>query len=103
MPRLARVILHLDMDAFFAAIEVRDNPDLEGKPVIIGHRGQRGVVSTCSYEARRFGVHSAMPSVTAERLCPEGIWVSGRMALYSEVSREIRTVMRDYSPLVEPL
>ena len=97
------VILHLDMDAFFAAVEVRDNPDLAGKPVIIGHPGPRGVVATCSYEARKFGVHSAMPSATALRLCPEGIWVRGRMERYAEISREIRKRMRDCSPLVEPL
>ncbi len=98
-----RVILHLDMDAFYAAVEVRENPALAGKPLIIGHRGRRGVVSTCSYEARKFGVRSAMPSVTAERLCPGAIWLAGRMSLYSSVSREIRAIMRDFSPLVEPL
>ena len=98
-----RVILHLDMDAFYAAVEVREAPDLAGKPLIIGHRGRRGVVSTCSYEARKYGVHSAMPSIRAERLCPDAVWLSGRMSLYSEVSREIRRIMNDYSPLVEPL
>jgi nucleotidyltransferase/DNA polymerase involved in DNA repair len=98
-----RVILHLDMDAFFAAVEVRDNPDLAGKPVIIGHPGPRGVVATCSYEARRFGVRSAMPSATALRLCPDGIWVRGRMERYSEISRAIRQRMRECTPLVEPL
>ena len=98
-----RVILHLDMDAFYAAVEIRENPSLAGKPLIIGHRGRRGVVSTCSYEARKFGVRSAMPSVTAMRLCPDGIWLSGRMSLYVEVSREIRRIMRDFSPVVEPL
>ena len=98
-----RVILHLDMDAFFAAVEVRDNPDLAGKPVIIGHPGPRGVVATCSYEARKFGVRSAMPSTTAQRLCPDGIWVRGRMDRYSEVSRRIRERMRECTPLVEPL
>lgn len=98
-----RVILHLDMDAFFAAVEVRDNPDLVGKPVIIGHPGPRGVVATCSYEARKFGVHSAMPSTTAVRLCPDGVWVRGRMERYSEISRAIRERMRECTPLVEPL
>ena len=98
-----RVILHLDMDAFFAAVEVRDNPDLAGKPVIIGHSGPRGVVATCSYEARKFGVHSAMPSSTAVRLCPEGIWVRGRMERYAEISQAIRKRMRECTPLVEPL
>ncbi len=98
-----RVILHLDMDAFFAAVEVREDPSLAGKPLIIGHPGRRGVVSTCSYEARKFGVHSAMPSVTARRLCPQAIWRSGRMGLYSEASRRIRKIMEDASPTVEPL
>jgi nucleotidyltransferase/DNA polymerase involved in DNA repair len=100
---MQRVILHLDMDAFYAAVEVRETPDLAGKPLIIGHRGRRGVVSTCSYEARKYGVHSAMPSVRAERLCPDAVWLPGRMALYVKVSREIRRIMQDYSPLVEPL
>jgi nucleotidyltransferase/DNA polymerase involved in DNA repair len=100
---LRRVILHLDMDAFYAAVEVREAPSLAGKPLIIGHRGARGVVSTCSYEARRFGVHSAMPSVRAERLCPDAVWLPGRMSLYQEVSRRIRRVMAEFTPLLEPL
>jgi len=100
---LARVILHLDMDAFYAAVEVREAPALAGKPLIIGHRGRRGVVSTCSYEARKFGVHSAMPSLSAERLCPQAVWLPGRMNLYVEVSAEIRRLLDDVSPLVEPL
>jgi nucleotidyltransferase/DNA polymerase involved in DNA repair len=91
------------MDAFYAAVEVREDPALAGKPVIIGHRGRRGVVSTCSYEARKFGVHSAMPSVTAERLCPGAVWLPGRMQLYVQVSRAIRKLFSDVSPLVEPL
>jgi DNA polymerase IV len=98
-----RVILHLDMDAFYAAVEVRENPALRGLPLIIGHRGRRGVVSTCSYEARRFGVRSAMPSVTAERLCPQATWLPGRMDLYVEVSHRIRRILRDATPIVEPL
>jgi nucleotidyltransferase/DNA polymerase involved in DNA repair len=98
-----RVILHLDMDAFYAAVEVRENPSLAGLPLIIGHRGRRGVVSTCSYEARRFGVHSAMPSLTAERLCPGATWLPGRMDLYAEVSRRIRRILEDATPVVEPL
>jgi len=100
---LPRVVLHLDMDAFYAAVEVRERPDLAGKPLIVGHRGRRGVVSTCSYEARAFGVRSAMPSVTAERLCPDAIWVPGQMALYVEVSRRIRGILDAASPVVEPL
>jgi nucleotidyltransferase/DNA polymerase involved in DNA repair len=100
---LPRFILHLDMDAFYASVEVRENPEWQGKPVIVGYPGGRGVVSTCSYEARKFGVHSAMPSVTAKRLCPDAIWTHGRMGLYSEISRSIRKVMDDFSPTVEPL
>jgi nucleotidyltransferase/DNA polymerase involved in DNA repair len=91
------------MDAFYAAVEVREDPSLAGKPLVIGHRGKRGVVSTCSYEARRFGVHSAMPSVVAERLCPGAVWLPGRMALYVEVSHRIREILERHSPLVEPL
>ena len=97
------VILHLDMDAFYAAVEVRDDPSLAGKPLIIGHRGRRGVVSTCSYEARKFGVRSAMPSITAERLCPGAIWLPGRMECYVEASCRIRAILEPVSPLVEPL
>lgn len=100
---MTRIVLHLDMDAFYAAVEAREDPSLRGKPLIIGHRGPRGVVSTCSYEARRFGVRSAMPSVTAERLCPAAVWLPGRMDLYQAVSRRIRSLLDDLSPLVEPL
>jgi nucleotidyltransferase/DNA polymerase involved in DNA repair len=98
-----RVILHLDMDAFYAAVEIRENPELAGRPLIIGHPGRRGVVSTCSYEARRYGVRSAMPSVTARRLCPDATWLPGRMSLYAEVSGRIRRILREFSPRVEPL
>ena len=91
------------MDAFYAAVEVRDNPKLKGLPLIIGHPGRRGVVSTCSYEARKFGVHSAMPSVTAKRLCPQATWVRGRMRAYVRESRRIRAIHAEVSPLVEPL
>jgi len=91
------------MDAFFAAIEVRENPELTGKPLIIGHPGKRGVVATCSYEARKFGVHSAMPSVIAERRCPQAIWLPGRRTLYSKVSRRIRAILDRFSPCIEPL
>ena len=98
-----RVILHLDMDAFYAAVEIREDPRLAGLPLIIGHRGRRGVVSTCSYEARKFGVRSAMPSVTAERLCPQAIWLPGRMSLYAEVSRRILRILGEFTPALEPL
>ena len=98
-----RVILHLDMDAFYAAIEVRDDPALAGKPLIVGHRGRRGVVTTCSYEARKYGVRSAMPSVTAERLCPDALWVPVRMDRYAEVSGRIFAILRDATPVLEPL
>ncbi len=103
MRRLPRVILHLDMDAFYAAVEIRDDPSLAGKPLIIGHPGRRGVVSTCSYEARKFGVHSAMPSITAERLCPDAIWLPGRMDLYARASRRIRRILSDATPVIEPI
>ncbi len=99
----ARVVLHLDMDAFYAAVEVRENPGLAGKPLIIGHAGKRGVVATCSYEARAFGVRSAMPSSIAARLCPGAIWLSGRMELYVAVSRRLRRILDEEAPVVEPL
>ena len=98
-----RVILHVDMDAFYAAVEVRENPALDGVPLIIGHRGRRGVVSTCSYAARAFGVRSAMPSVTAEKLCPQAVWLPGRMELYVEVSHRIREIFEAFTPVFEPL
>ena len=81
------------MDAFYAAVEVRDDLTLRGKPLIIGHPGRRGVVSTCSYEARRFGVRSAMPSVVAGKLCPNAVWKRGRMSVYVRESRRIRALL----------
>ncbi len=96
-----RVILHLDMDAFYASIEQREDASLRGRPVIVGHRGARGVVTTCSYEARPFGVRSAMPSVTAERLCPGATWLSPRMDLYREESRAIFRRVERAVPVVE--
>ncbi len=100
---MERVVLHLDMDAFYAAVEIRDDPTLAGCPLIVGHRGSRGVVSTCSYEARRFGVHSAMASVLAERLCPGATWLPVRMDRYVEASRAIRRILDRVSPNIEPL
>ncbi len=96
-------ILHADLDAFFAAVEVIDDPSLAGKPLIIGHPGRRGVVSTASYEARRFGVGSAMPSVEAMRRCPGAIWRAPRGGRYSAASREVMAIFRRFSPVVEPL
>jgi len=99
-----RKIIHVDMDAFFAAVEQRDNPALRGRPVIVGGAPQsRGVVSTCSYEARRFGVHSAMASSRAVRLCPQAVFLRPRFEAYMQVSAQIRAIFRDYTDLVEPL
>lgn len=92
------LFFHVDLDAFFAAVEVLDDPSLKGKPLIIGHKGPRSVVSTCSYEARRFGVHSAMPMTTALRLCPQAICVPGNMRRYSEKSKEVMAIIRDIAP-----
>src|SRR3954464_8218599 len=91
---MARVIFHLDMDAFYASVEQRDNPTLRGKPVIVGSPPtERGVVCAASYEARRFGVHSAMPSVTAGRLCPSGVFIRPDMARYREESRLVMNLV----------
>ena len=98
-----RKIIHIDMDAFFAAVEQRDNPSLRGKPIAVGHSGRRGVVSTASYEARPYGVRSALPSSVAQRLCPELIFVEPRFEVYKAVSEQIRTIFRQYTDLVEPL
>jgi DNA polymerase-4 len=96
-------IVHVDLDAFYASVEQRDNPELRGMPVAVGGSRERGVVAAASYEARRFGVHSAMPSVTARRKCPELIFVKPRFDVYREVSRQIREIFYAYTPLVEPL
>ena len=98
-----RVILHADMDAFFASVEQHDNPALRGKPVIVGGASARGVVAAASYEARRFGVHSAMAGREAARRCPDGIFIKPRMARYREVSNQVFAIMRDITPLVEGL
>ncbi|MBW1869082.1 MAG: DNA polymerase IV, partial [Deltaproteobacteria bacterium] len=98
-----RSIIHLDMDAFYPAVEALDKPELKGKPVIVGGNRERGVVSSASYEARRFGVHSAQPIATAIRLCPEGIFMPVRMTRYKEVSRQVFAIFHSFTPLVEPL
>src|SRR5438445_10233019 len=101
-PARQRKIIHVDMDAFYASVEQRDDPELRGKPVAVGGR-QRGVVMAASYEARTFGVRSAMPSATAKRLCAELVFVKPRFDAYKEASRQIREIFLDYTPLVEPL
>ena len=98
-----RKIIHVDMDAFYASVEQRDDPSLRGKPVAVGGDGPRGVLTTCSYEARKFGCRSAMPSVTAKRLCPELIFVRPRFPVYTAISHQIREIFRSFTPLVEPL
>jgi DNA polymerase-4 len=98
-----RKIVHIDMDAFYASVEQRDNPELRGKPVAVGYPEARGVVAAASYEARKFGVHSAMPSVTAKRKCPELIFVKPRFDAYRAVSQQIQAIFAEYTPLIEPL
>lgn len=98
-----RTIIHVDMDAFFASVEQRDHPELKGKPIAVGYDGPRGVLATASYEARRYGVHSAMATTTAKRLCPELIIVEGNHHHYSEVSAQVHQIFRDYTDLIEPI
>src|SRR3984893_14535831 len=99
-----RFILHIDLDAFYASVEQRDNPALRGKAVIVGGSpDRRGVVSTASYEARRFGVHSAMPCRTAQQLCPDAIFLPPRFEVYKAVSQQVMAIFRSHTPLVEPL
>jgi len=98
-----RKIIHVDMDAFYASVEQRDNPALRGRPVAVGHGARRGVVAAASYEARAFGVHSAMPSTTAMRQCPELVFVPPRFDVYGAVSRQIHAIFAEYTPLIEPL
>lgn len=103
IPRAARKIIHVDMDAFYASVEQRDFPELRGKPVAVGGSSARGVVAAASYEARAYGVHSAMPSVTAARRCPGLVFVRARFDVYKEVSRQIRAIFRRYTSILEPL
>ena len=96
-------IIHIDMDAFYASVEQRDNPDLKGKPVVVGGDHERGVIAAASYEARKYGVHSAMSSKLAKRKCPDLIFVPGNFEKYKKVSRQIRNIFFEYTDLVEPL
>jgi DNA polymerase-4 len=102
-PVPSKHIIHLDMDAFYPSVEVLDNPALKGKPVIVGGGQERGVVSSASYEARKFGVHSAQPIAKAKRLCPHGIFLPVRMSRYQEVSKQAFEIFHRFTPLVEPL
>ena len=98
-----RKIIHIDMDAFYASVEQRDNPELRGKPIAVGHAEERGVVAAASYEARRYGVRSAMSSLKAKRLCPSLIFVRGRMEVYKDVSRQIHDIFHEYTDIIEPI
>jgi DNA polymerase-4 len=98
-----RKIIHIDMDAFYASVEQRDDPDLRGKPVAVGGSKERGVVAAASYEARKFGIRSAMPSVTAKRQCPDLIFVKPRFEVYREISRQTRTIFAEHTEIIEPL
>src|ERR1700748_3134372 len=103
MDEVVRKIIHIDMDAFYASVEQRDDPALKGKPVAVGHGARRGVVAAASYEARQFGVRSALPSVTALRRCPELIFVPPRFEVYRAVSRQIHAIFAEFTELIEPL
>src|SRR5512136_284590 len=100
-PGWDRIIAHADMDAFYASVEQLDHPELRGKPVIVGGTSNRGVVSAASYEARKFGVRSAMPIFQAKQRCPQGIFVPVRMARYKEMSNQVMEILERYSPIVE--
>ena len=103
MPASPRSIIHLDMDAFYASVEQLDNPDLKGRPVIVGGSSNRGVVSAASYEARKYKIHSAMPIAQAMKLCPHGVFLPVRMKRYKEISSQVFRIFQKYTPLVEPL
>src|SRR5262249_42012257 len=103
VPARQRKIIHIDMDAFYASVEQRDNPELRGKPVAVGGSRERGVVAAASYEARKFGVRSAMPSITAKRQCPDLIFVKPRFDAYRVVSLQIRDIFAEHTRLIEPL
>ncbi|UTC66224.1 MULTISPECIES: DNA polymerase IV [unclassified Treponema] len=98
-----KTFFHVDIDAFFASVEQLDNPEYRGKPVIVGGQSERGVVSTCSYEARKFGVHSAMPILQAKKLCPNGIFLRGRMGRYHEKSKEVMSIFKDFTPEIKQI
>ncbi|WP_257169716.1 DNA polymerase IV [Bradyrhizobium sp. SRS-191] len=102
-PTVIRKIIHIDMDAFYASVEQRDNAELRGRPVAVGGSRERGVVAAASYEARKFGVRSAMPSVTAKRLCPDLIFVKPRFEVYKAISQQIRAIFAEHTPIIEPL
>src|ERR1700735_2598966 len=102
-PSRRRKIIHIDIDAFYASVEQRDNPDLRGKPVAVGGSRERGVVAAASYEARKFGVRSAMPSVTAKRQCPDLIFVKPRFEVYKSISQQIRAIFSEHTSVIEPL
>ncbi|MBQ2259384.1 MAG: DNA polymerase IV, partial [Spirochaetales bacterium] len=95
---MGTVFFHIDLDAFFAAVEILDNPSYKDKPLIIGTPGKRSVASTCSYKAREYGVHSAMPMTTALKLCPNAICIPPRMQRYSEKSREVMNIIKSFAP-----
>ncbi|MBB3934666.1 DNA polymerase-4 [Aureimonas phyllosphaerae] len=103
MPTRQRKIIHVDMDAFYASVEQRDDPSLRGKPLAVGGSAQRGVVAAASYEARAFGVRSAMPSVTAKRRCPDLLFVKPRFDVYKAVSLQIRGIFAEHTDIIEPL
>ncbi len=103
VPVNRRKIIHIDMDAFYASIEQRDHPEYRGKPLAVGHPGMRGVVAAASYEARKFGIRAAMPSIKAQQLCPHLIFIHGRMDAYKAVSRQIRQIFHRYTDLIEPI